>query len=144
MRSHAAWRSLCVPRNARRPLETGLGGTYAKALPCSVALLFLQKKRSHAAWRSKCSASVRRPRAPVLVFPIYGASPFLSCCIFDALVLCFSILWRRPFHIVNFCFSAWALWCFNFQYAALPFFQFWVSPWGAFWVAGSGRARLMA
>ena len=59
-RSHAAWRSFCVFRNARRPLAAGLGGTYAKAFPCSVALISLQKLRSHAAWRSKCSASLRR------------------------------------------------------------------------------------
>ena len=114
-RSHAAWRSF-----------------------------FSKKKRSHAAWRSKCSAPPRRPRAPVLVFPIYGASSFLSCCIFGALVLCFPMLWRRPFHFLNFWFSAWTLWCFNFQYAALPFFQFLASPWVVFWVAGSGRARSTA
>ena len=98
-RSHAAWRS------------------------------FFQKKRSHAAWRSKCSVSLRRLRSPVLCFPVFGASSFLSCCIFGALALCFSIVRGRPFHFLKLYFSGWALWCFIFQYAALSFWRFGASPW---------------
>ena len=60
------------------------------------AHFFLQKKRSHAAWRSKCWAPLRRPRSPVLRFPVFGASSFLSCCSFGALALCFPIVCGRP------------------------------------------------
>ena len=60
---------------------------------------------------------------------------------FGALVRYFPIVCGRPFRSLKFCFSGWALWCFNFQYGALAFFHFLASPWIAFWGAGSGRAR---
>ena len=82
-------------------------------------------------WRSKCSVSLRPPRSPVLCFPQFGASPFSSCYMFGALALCFPIVRGRPFHVLKVCFSVWALRRFIFQYAALSFSQFLVSPLGA-------------
>ena len=101
---------------------------------------FFEKKRSHAAWRSKCSMSLRRRCAPVLCFPVCGASSFFPCCISGALALCFPVIRGHPLYFLKLCFSALVLWCFIFQYAAHSLFQLLTSPWVAFWSAGSGRA----
>ena len=107
---------------------------------------FGSKSRSHAACRSKCLASLWHPRSPVLCFPVSGAWPFLSCCSFGPLALCFPILRGHPFYHLKSRFSVWALWRFICRSAALSFFGLgrplgW--PWVAFWAAGAGRARLM-
>ena len=145
-RSHAAWRSFCIFRLGRRRLAAGLGRTSANPLRLQRKYHFSKKMRSHAAWRSKCSASLWHPRSPVLCFPVSGAWPFLSCCSFGALALCFPILRGHPFHHLKSRFSVLALWRFICRSAALSFFDLgrplgW--PWVAFWAAGSGRARLM-
>ena len=82
---------------------------------------------------------------PCYVFQYLGLRRFyrFAALAFRRFVFRWSTAVRgHPFHLLESCFCILALWRFIFRSAALSCFRSWASPWVAFWVAGSGRARL--
>ena len=131
-----------APYGSAPPLRD-LGVTSAPMVKPLYVHYFFQKSRSHAAWRSnRLAPPMRHFRSRVGFSNVWGFSRIFRVASLALSRFVFRYIRGRPFLDLKFCFLGLTLWCFLSQYAALCFLHFLASPWIAYWLVGSGRARL--